>query len=63
MRLRDRLIFLSPFVPLVAGQVLSVWRFRSGDSIGGLAFGEIGMILMLVVACRLPDPGDSPGPT
>lgn len=55
MRFRDRLVFLSPFVPVLVGQVLSVWRFRSGDPIGGLAFSEIGMLLMLVVACRVPD--------
>ncbi len=52
-----RLSSALPFVPVLAGLVLSAWRFRAGDALGGLAFGLGGMLLMLVVAARLPDPG------
>ena len=52
-----KLISALPLVPVLAGLALSVWRFRADDVIGGLAFCLGGMVLMIVVAIRLPDPG------
>ncbi len=49
-----RLAFALPFVPVFVGLALSSWRFRADDSLGGLAFGLGGLLLMLVVAIRLP---------
>ena len=46
-----------PLVPVLVGLALSAWRFRVGDDWGGLAFGEAGMILMIVVAIRMPASG------
>jgi len=48
------LAFALPFVPVFVGLALSSWRFRADDSLGGLAFGLGGLLLMLVVAIRLP---------
>jgi len=42
-----------PFLPVVAGLWLSSLRFRAHDSLGGLAFGLGGMILMFVLAIWL----------
>jgi hypothetical protein len=43
-------MFLAPF----AGLALSVWRFRAGDPLGGTAASLAGMLLMVVLATRLP---------
>lgn len=45
-----------PFLPVLAGLVLCTWRFRAHDPIGGLAFGITGLLGMVVVIFRLPDP-------
>jgi hypothetical protein len=45
---------LFPLVAVLVGVALSVWRFRAGDSLGGLALGLGGMVLMLVLAIRSP---------
>jgi hypothetical protein len=63
MPLGSRSVFASlllnalPFVPVLGGLALSVTRFRAQDPLGGLAFGLGGLLLMVVAAIRLPDPG------
>ena len=53
---RSRLHSYLPFVPVLAGLVLSAWRFRAADPLGGLAFGLGGMLLMVVAVIRMaPD--------
>lgn len=50
---------LSPVVPLgsiLVGLVLSSWRFRADDPIGGLAFALGGVLLMIVLAAWIPEP-------
>jgi hypothetical protein len=61
-RTRFHVIDLVPFAPAVAGILLSTWRFRAHDGVGGLAFGLGGMLLMIVLAVRLPRPKQGDGP-
>ena len=42
-----------PSVPFLLGMCLSTWRFRAGDSVGGLLFGLGGVVAMLVMASWL----------
>jgi hypothetical protein len=44
-----------PFLVLLAGLALSVWRFRDGDPVGGLACSLAGVVLMMGIAMRLPE--------
>jgi hypothetical protein len=39
-----------PLIPILLGLVLSVWRFRIEDRVGGLVFGLAGVVLMIAVA-------------
>jgi hypothetical protein len=50
----SRLASALPLVPVLAGLVLSVWRFAARDPVGGLAAALGGLLLMIVVAVRLP---------
>jgi hypothetical protein len=43
-----------PFVAVVGGLAVSVWGFRSGDGIGGLAAGLLGVIPMIALAIVVP---------
>lgn len=47
---RSVLVHLVPVLPLVFGQILSVWRFRAGDEIWGLALGLGGVLAMMATA-------------
>ncbi len=38
---------LLPLLPCVGGFLLSAWRFRAHDALGGLAFGLGGVIVMI----------------
>jgi hypothetical protein len=40
----------APILPIVLGEALSIWRFRAGDELGGLAFGLGGVLAMMVLA-------------
>jgi hypothetical protein len=57
-RLRD----LLPFLPCLLGLSLAVWRFRLRDPLGGLVFGELGMLLMTAIAARMPARGAASSP-
>jgi 1,4-dihydroxy-2-naphthoate octaprenyltransferase len=45
---------LLPFLPVVAGLALAVWQFRALNPGAGLAFALAGLLLMVIVASRLP---------
>lgn len=47
-------VFVLPFLPVLAGLVLSAWRFEADDAFGGLASCLGGMLLMMGVAMRMP---------
>jgi hypothetical protein len=40
-----------PYLALATGFAASVWRFRAGDSLGGLLAGYGGLVLLIVLAC------------
>jgi hypothetical protein len=40
-----------PFAAMAVGFLLSVWRFRLDDSLGGLIYGYGGIVLLVVLAC------------
>jgi hypothetical protein len=42
-----------PFLPMLAGMGVCIWRFRAGDNVGGLAAGLAGFLLMIGLACLL----------
>ena len=44
---------LVPFVPALTGLVISIWRFRVRDQLGGLAIGMTGFALLIVLAMWL----------
>jgi hypothetical protein len=46
-----------PVLPVFAGLAFSILRFRAGDSLGGLACALAGILLMLVLATRVPHGG------
>ena len=45
---------LVPFLPVVIGFVVGVWRFRVGDELGGLGSNLAGVLGMIVLAIRVP---------
>ena len=50
-----RLIHWLPFIPCIVGLTIAAFRFRVRDQLGGLVWGEMGMLLMLVLAMRMPE--------
>lgn len=50
-----------PVVPVLGGIVVSVLRFQADDAWGGVAAIDVGVLLMMLMAVRLPGPARAAG--